>query len=185
MRACAKLIVIYLMSLERLEGLHSSQITWCAMSGIGTWIFQRGAHDPEVQTIHSALEGLIKAYFSRHPDAYQLAIGPNGIPRPKVFDLTPAYGSVLAHDSVIMGFSLDGEIATALQKQETLVTAFFKIPSHMTVAALFTEDLAAHLDEVSLDNAVYDFLYGLDDQALSDLAVEVSSICVVSVLART
>jgi len=155
------------------------------MSGIGTWIFRRGVHEPEVQAIHSALADLIKNYFDRHPDAYQHAIGPTGGPRPKALGLVPAYGSVLASDTVVMEFCLDGEIAKALQQPETLVTAFFKIPPHMNVAALFTAQLAEFLNEISLDIAVYNHLYGLEDQALSALAEEVSSLCVVSVLAQT
>lgn len=154
------------------------------MSGIGTWILQRGAPDPGVQRIHSSLDELIKAYFGRYPDAYQHAIGPDDIPRPKAFDLTPVHAAVLAADSVVMRFCLDGEIAKSLQQREAFVTAFFKIPSHMTVATIFTAGLAECLNEVLLDHAVYDYLYGLDDQALSDLAVEVSSLRVLTVLAQ-
>lgn len=155
------------------------------MSGIGKWLLRKGSHDPSVQSIHSSLEDQVKAYFGRHPNGYQYAIEPDGIARPTAFDLTPLHGSVLAPDSVIMGFSVGGEIAEVLKQQEILLTAHFSIPSDMPLAAIFTSELANCLSEVSLGNAVYDYLYGLDDRSLSDLSVEVNGSCVISALRQS
>ena len=151
------------------------------MSGIATRIFQRG-HDPQVQSIHSSFERLVKAYFERHSDAYRHAIDATGVARPKAFDLAPTYGNVVSAERVVIEFCVDGETAKLFQLQETQLTAIFKISSNVTVAALFTSELAKYLNEVCLRSDVYDYLYGLDELRLNEVSKDVSDLILASVL---